>query len=57
MTVCKQDTQRPATIEAVVGECTVTLSFSDEKTPDLKRDVLRQLTQCYEDRVVAQANN
>jgi hypothetical protein len=49
--------QTQPTIEAKVGECTVILKFADEKNPNLKNDVLRQLTQCYEDRVVAKSDN
>ena len=57
MTNTAQVTQQPATIEGEVGGCKVIISFSDEKKPNLKADVLRQLTQCYEDRVVAEFGN
>jgi hypothetical protein len=34
-----------------IGACTVTVTFSDAKNPDLKQDLLWNLTQCYEERI------
>jgi len=43
------------TVEREVENCKVILTFNSEAAPDLKKNVLWYLTQCYEDRVTAEA--
>jgi len=38
-----------------INGCIVTIAFSDTKNPDLKRNLLWELTRCYEERLIAEA--
>ena len=38
-------------LQKKIGDCTVTVTFSEKKNPELKENLLWYLTQCYEDRI------